>query len=235
MATGIWMPRSSHLRSCRHAARTTQALMSRIRPLSSAISTKRVGEMSPYSSSRQRSSASTPTSWLFARPELRLEHQRQQIVVNRAAQLALRAPANRAGGCSSPACRRRRVRGAGLRLIHRRVGVLEHRRDVGAVVRVTRPCRCSAPSRTRASRRRWASRTLRCTPPRSACRRRAPARAAARRRTRRRRSARPRALGCSRLKPDSALVSRSATVRSTASPIAWPNVSLTRLKLFRSR
>jgi hypothetical protein len=64
IATGTLMPRSSHLRICRQTARTTQLLMSRIKPLSSAISTKRVGEMSPYSASRQRSSASTPTSLL---------------------------------------------------------------------------------------------------------------------------------------------------------------------------
>ena len=75
-----------HFRNWRQAARTTQLLMSRIRPLSSAISTKRLGEMSPYSASRQRSSASTPTSWLSLQAELRLEHQVQQIVVNGAPQ-----------------------------------------------------------------------------------------------------------------------------------------------------
>ncbi len=69
--------------------------MSRMRPLSSAISTKRVGEMSPYSSSCQRSSASTPTRRCLGDAELGLEDEAQQIVVNGATQAAFQLELSR--------------------------------------------------------------------------------------------------------------------------------------------
>ncbi len=205
-----------------------------IRPLSSAISTKRAGDTSPCSSSRQRSSASAPAM----RPSCRLN-----LGWNSMCSISSRTA--RRSRASSASQSRRRLLITALYDHHPSApsaldwyiavsaclstvatsapssGIHGHA-DAGCAVELQRiegdglREHGAAGSGHRQARRRAHPRapttTTNSSPPRrdtSSCT--------------------PRVS-----KPRTASARRCATVRSTVSPTEWPKVSFTRLKLFRS-